>query len=74
MRNTQQYLEHIEYTFNAFCKIVFYHVSSKSMKYLLSVRIVRREKLHSCSLQGSNNTFESAKTLLYRSTKNRKSG
>lgn len=52
MRNTQQYREHIEYTFNAFYKIVFYHVSSKSMKYLLSVRIVRLEKLHSCSLQG----------------------
>lgn len=27
MRTTQQYREHIEYTFNAFCKIVLYHAA-----------------------------------------------
>lgn len=32
MRNSEQYLEHIEYTFNAFCKIVLYHAALNAYK------------------------------------------
>ena len=32
MRNNEQYREHIEYTFNAFCKIVLYHAALDTYK------------------------------------------
>lgn len=32
MRNNEQYREHIEYTFNAFCKIVLYHAALGAYK------------------------------------------
>ena len=32
MMNTEQYREHIEYTFNAFCKIVLYHAALDTYK------------------------------------------
>lgn len=32
MRNSEQYREHIEYTFNAFCKIVLYHAALNAYK------------------------------------------
>lgn len=34
MRNNEQYWEHIEYTFNAFCKIVLYHAALGAYKKL----------------------------------------
>lgn len=44
--NSEQYREHIEHTFNAFCKIVLYHAAlgaykkirkSSSLKYPLTI-------------------------------------
>ncbi len=32
MRNNEQYREHIEYTFNTFCKIVLYHAALNAYK------------------------------------------
>lgn len=38
MTNTEQYREHINRTFNAFCKIVLYHVAPGAYKELWKKR------------------------------------